>query len=286
MRKYSTLLLGCILVIATLLPTAGIFAGPAGTTCAAFDGMTSTTPFNSTEDFKAGDTLTVTDTGGAGTGIELLIDGSSVGSAGTGGSITYTFTKSSAQPIQVNANGTGPDGAIEFSCVPAEEDDEDAGSVEICHYPPGNPYAAHTISVGQAAVQTHIDKHDDTMGACDPDIESRETNLKIGMAYFTMEELGLIDLYGACVEDACELLVRIDATLFTDDPAGTVFDEIPDDAWHVVVYYLHEHPDRPGVSIYQINVFENGILIDDAVLLLVDAEGNLIGWGTHDMWYD
>lgn len=40
------------------------------------------------------------------------------------------------------------------------------GKMVICHIPPGNPSAAHTITVGTAAVSTHLN-HGDTLGACD-----------------------------------------------------------------------------------------------------------------------
>ena len=36
----------------------------------------------------------------------------------------------------------------------------------ICHIPPGNPANEHTICVGNAAVQAHVDNHHDTIGAC------------------------------------------------------------------------------------------------------------------------
>ncbi|HEC85535.1 MAG TPA: VCBS repeat-containing protein [Thioploca sp.] len=51
------------------------------------------------------------------------------------------------------------------------DDDEDNGTgngdqkVTICHIPPGNPSAAHTITISVNALQTHID-HGDTEGAC------------------------------------------------------------------------------------------------------------------------
>jgi hypothetical protein len=41
-----------------------------------------------------------------------------------------------------------------------------ADHVEICHFPPGNPDAAHTIEVGHAAVDAHI-SHGDHVGECD-----------------------------------------------------------------------------------------------------------------------
>jgi hypothetical protein len=48
-----------------------------------------------------------------------------------------------------------------FAANPHNED-----QVTICHYPPGNPGNAHTITVGASAVQTHISQHGDTLGAC------------------------------------------------------------------------------------------------------------------------
>lgn len=39
------------------------------------------------------------------------------------------------------------------------------GVVTLCHRPPGNPSAAHTITVGPPAVETHLG-HGDTLGPC------------------------------------------------------------------------------------------------------------------------
>ena len=39
--------------------------------------------------------------------------------------------------------------------------------VTICHFPPGNPANAHTITIGAPAVGPHIRHHGDTLGACD-----------------------------------------------------------------------------------------------------------------------
>jgi hypothetical protein len=41
-----------------------------------------------------------------------------------------------------------------------------AGKIEICHVPPGNPDNAHTICVGAAAEDAHV-AHGDHPGACD-----------------------------------------------------------------------------------------------------------------------
>jgi len=39
------------------------------------------------------------------------------------------------------------------------------GEVTICHIPPGNPDAAHTITVGARAVEAHL-AHGDILGPC------------------------------------------------------------------------------------------------------------------------
>lgn len=41
-----------------------------------------------------------------------------------------------------------------------------AGKVTLCHYPPGNPANAHTLSVGAAAWPAH-ERHGDTLGPCE-----------------------------------------------------------------------------------------------------------------------
>jgi hypothetical protein len=40
--------------------------------------------------------------------------------------------------------------------------------VAICHVPPGNPDNAHTICIGEPAVDHHNKHHDDYIGPCDP----------------------------------------------------------------------------------------------------------------------
>jgi hypothetical protein len=47
-----------------------------------------------------------------------------------------------------------------------------ADKATICHVPPGNPDAAHTITVGGPAAEAHMDDHGDTLGPC-PGEEAR-----------------------------------------------------------------------------------------------------------------
>jgi hypothetical protein len=47
--------------------------------------------------------------------------------------------------------------------------------VLVCHVPPGNPDAKHTICIGMAAVETHLDHHADYLGDCEaPPVPSPE----------------------------------------------------------------------------------------------------------------
>ena len=39
----------------------------------------------------------------------------------------------------------------------------------ICHVPPGNPDNEHTITVGEPAIDAHVDNHGDVLGPCDAD---------------------------------------------------------------------------------------------------------------------
>jgi hypothetical protein len=47
------------------------------------------------------------------------------------------------------------------ACAP-----EDTKKTTICHIPPGNPSNAHTICVGNAAVNAHVRNHNDPIGPC------------------------------------------------------------------------------------------------------------------------
>ena len=52
------------------------------------------------------------------------------------------------------------------------------GKQTICHKPPGNPGKPVTISISTSAVQTHLDLHGDSLGACDPGSDPGEDQYK------------------------------------------------------------------------------------------------------------
>ena len=50
---------------------------------------------------------------------------------------------------------------------------DDAKKVPVCHIPPGNPAAAHTLQLPEPALRAHL-KHGDKAGAC----ESRDVDVQ------------------------------------------------------------------------------------------------------------
>lgn len=54
--------------------------------------------------------------------------------------------------------------------------------VQICHVPPGNPQAAHTLCIGQSAVQAHVGHHiaetgeEDFLGKCEGNDSDSDSN--------------------------------------------------------------------------------------------------------------
>lgn len=66
-----------------------------------------------------------------------------------------------------NGNGNGGDGNSSGNGNSSGDGGGNGdGKVTICHVPPGNPSAAHTLAVGAPAVAAHL-AHGDTLGPCD-----------------------------------------------------------------------------------------------------------------------
>lgn len=65
------------------------------------------------------------------------------------------------------------DDDVEDSDVDLSEHVPGTKGIKVCHIPPGNPAAAHTIAVGGPAVQAHL-KHGDALGACDNSGQSED----------------------------------------------------------------------------------------------------------------
>ena len=72
----------------------------------------------------------------------------------------------------LDANGEDPapvSATLDVVEVEEETDEDGASKATICHYPPGNPGNAHTISVGESAVPAHL-AHGDEEGECGDDL--------------------------------------------------------------------------------------------------------------------
>jgi len=73
---------------------------------------------------------------------------------------------------QSGGGGSGDDPPVDDG--PDEKDGKN--KVTICHIPPGNPDNAHTITVGEPAVLTHMTKHGDTIGPCSNSSQNEKSN--------------------------------------------------------------------------------------------------------------
>jgi hypothetical protein len=206
---------------------------------------------------------------------------------------SYTFE------ITVSGGTTG--NSVSTDCLSADEALDYAPGT-ICHIPPGNPNASHTIVVGSdSAVAAHL-AHGDTEGPCPDDMETRYDNPDLGITIFIIFATGEIQVYGNCDEDGeCEevtnvaLVVIIDFTVLVvdgsyvevpegEEPGYELPDSAPDDGYTVVIYYLHPDPNDPTVGVFQINVYQNGLVVDDTILLFISADGTIILWASHDIW--
>src|SRR5690606_12678796 len=112
----------------------------------------------------------------------LLLD-----DAPTGSSTDYTVLADGNVTIEVTVTvGTGTY-SISCAAVDAEDDDDAASDGVLCHYPPGNPAAAHTIRVGsENAVQAHVSNHGDTLGACPPGVQTRADIPSVNITIFVI----------------------------------------------------------------------------------------------------
>lgn len=90
-----------------------------------------------------------------------VVDGEPTFDDGTLNSWTLTFTDGTPTCSEFTGGGSTDPG--NGDCTPG-----DNGQVTICHVPPGNPGNAHTITINDAALSTHLG-HGDTCGACDTD---------------------------------------------------------------------------------------------------------------------
>jgi len=85
-------------------------------------------------------------------------------------------TDTAAVKITVNKIDAGSGGDVPADDGPENNDNDGKNKVTICHIPPGNPDNAHTITVGEPAVLTHMTKHGDTIGPCSNSTQNEKSN--------------------------------------------------------------------------------------------------------------
>jgi hypothetical protein len=253
--------------------------------------------------YLAGERITLTFAGTATSSFSVDVNGTSAGSGlippttldydvPADGSYTFVITVS---------NGTTGN-SVSADCLSADEVPTYAPGT-ICHIPPGNPNAAHTITVGLPAVDAHL-AHGDTEGPCPDGVDTRYDNPSIGITIFIIFATGEIQVYGNCDDSGeCDEVTNvpisevIDFTLiivdgsFVDVPEGEedendyeLPDSAPADGIAVVIYYLHPDPNNSSVGVFQINVYQNGVLVDDSILLFITTDGTIILWTSHNIW--
>lgn len=233
--------------------------------------------------FAAKDALTLA-LDGTFTSYTLQVNGVDVGNGySSDTSFVYTFATSGTYTVQVIIDGSA---TVSWKCRPDSEVDGEGGKVTICHIPPGNPAAAHTISVGKPALQAHLG-HGDIEGECG-ERESRLDDHGLGIAIFTLKEDGIIELYGSCDDGECNVIGRIEIAitlnLTPSEGAQVVIDEDTTDEWVIILFYLHPDPADLTVRVWQLNLYRSETLVNDNLLLFVNAEGAISGWGTQNIW--
>ena len=306
MRK---LFLIVIVLISTMAFTAPIASAQTTLSagCTTTAGSTGTVPDTITDTYTAGEVISVTVTSADGAVFDVTIAGNLLlDDAATGASTSYTVQADGS--VTINMTLTGGTGTYETDCTADGETDGFDGT--LCHRPPGNPDAAHTITVGsQNAVETHISKHGDTMGACPDGVQTRSDNFDVNITIFVIFASDTIQVYGECT-DICEEVLNVPIVLIIDfnlvvinintgddsddtgefidvenpEDFGFILGEVTSDGLYVVIYYLHPDPDNPGVGVFQINVYDTGTLIDDSILVFIDSSGDIILWTDHSVW--
>lgn len=98
------------------------------------------------------------------------VDGSSIQVTVDGNEAAFSY-----DPVESSVHVEQPGQAgslVEISYCQNKDGNED--KVTICHIPPGNPEARHTIRVGRSALKAHL-KHGDFEGSCEGEPEPEPT---------------------------------------------------------------------------------------------------------------
>ncbi len=118
-----------------------------------------------------------------------------------------------------------------------EEHENEEGKFTICHYPPGNPLNAHTISVGSYnAASKHMLKHEDTLGECEIESFAPGDYSVHGIKYFDANQNGKKDP-GEQVLDNWEVVILLSSktvdTEFTNMQGEYWFDGLNEGTYEI-----------------------------------------------------
>lgn len=301
MRKFSIafILLITTMVLFTPVASAQTIISDGCSTIANSSGNAS---FSTSADFFENETIEVAVSGpgsfivsiGGSIELDLVADGATT---------SYIVRLDGSITVAVEIVSGTPNSMATLSCTPA---DEDAGAFDgtICHIPPGNPDAAHTITVGsENAVEKHMSNHGDTMGACGDGVETRVDLPNVNISVFIIFESDSIQIFGDCT-DVCEEVINTPIMLIVDlnlvvvsgdeglvfitveDPEdfGFLLDDASTDGVYVVIYYLHPDPEDATVGVFQINIYQDGELLDDSILVFINTDGEIVSWTSHNIW--
>ena len=284
--------------------------------CIANASASGVVPDTITADFATDEVIMVSVTSGDGGLFDVTIAGNLLlDDAPTGSTTDHTVVADGT--VTINITVTGGTGTYAISCTAPDESDVFDGT--LCHYPPGNPDAAHTITVGsENAVETHISKHGDTLGACPDGVQTRADLPDINITIFIIFASDSIQIFGECT-DVCEevmntpiiLIIDLDLVIINiggddsdddgmddddssdgdvfmqvDNPEdyGFILDEVSTDGLFIIIYFLHPHPDDASIGVFQINVMDSGTLLDDSILLFINTDGEIVRWTDHGVW--
>lgn len=221
------------------------------------------------------------------------------GTVNTDTVVVYEISADGDYAFSVVLTGGTDTTTLETYCLDNGEGDPDViigTGGTICHIPPGNPSNAHTINVGGGAVAAHL-RHGDTVGECPDGVDTRIDDTEAGLAIFVHEDDQQVQIYGNCDGNNCTLIAVIDVTLFIPQVGFEIeFDDNPDDGYNAIVYYLHPLTDgdneyegeneSSNIYVFQLNIYLNDTLQSDNVLILINADGEVIAWTTHAIWND
>lgn len=289
-----------ILLIATMSLFAPVTSAQvvASADCTANADSTSAPPTAITGDFFEGEILVFAVSGPGQFSVTvngtLLLDG-----AVDGDSTSYILRLDEAVVADITVlNGT-PNSMVNVTCTPPDEAPDDSDGT-ICHIPPGNPDAAHTITVGsENAVETHLSKHGDTLGGCPEGVETRVELPDINITIFIIFASDSIEIFGECT-DVCEEVISTPIILIIDlelvildgvfmpvenpEDFGFVLDEVSTDGVSIIIYYLHPDPDDATTGVFQINIYRDGELLDDSILIFINTDGEITRWTDQSVW--